>query len=154
MLTHLVFARSLLGAPIRFWPDGVPARWSHVGILVPAQEGDDAYPWVWVARIGRKFGPVQWPAFTRRYDGYEVVAYDVPDLASGLAWLEANRGKPYGVLTVLARALGLSHGEDRADHCSEAAETFLAACGLRRWRGDLHRVSPNQSYHNTCGVAQ
>ena len=49
-------------------------------------------------------------------------------------------------------ALGLRHGESLADQCREALESCLAAGGLQRWRGDLHRVTPNASYHNLSGV--
>lgn len=147
-IAYLIYTRSWRGFPIRYWPEGVPNHWSHVGVHLP----DKAE--VWEARMGHRFGPTHFKAFLDRYSEFKVVRFGVPDLGKGLQWLEENHGKPYGTLTIVSRIIGLKHGQNSADHCSEAAETFLEACGLKRWRGDLHRVSPNQSFHNLHGVIQ
>jgi hypothetical protein len=146
MIAHLIYARSRLGFPIRYFPEGVPKLWSHVGVYIPEKAQ------VWEARMGHRFGPTPLIEFMDRYRHMEIVNFEVPDLNSGMCWLEENRGKPYGMLTVIGMALGLANGENSGDHCSEAAENFLHACGLRRWRSDLHRISPNRSHHNIGGV--
>lgn len=152
-MLRAIYARSTLGAPITYWPQGVPCLWSHVGVIEPSDKGLDEPVWVWEARIGRKFGPTAIDKFRQRYTATEVVTYDVPDVNAAVNWLECHRGMPYGFGTVIGIALGLKHGEAYADTCSEALENALSAGGLKRWRGDLHRVTPNQSYHNLAGVA-
>lgn len=147
-----IYGYGPLGAPIRYWPQGVPRLWSHVGVVAPAQVDFDEPPMVWEARMGHKFGPTPIDEFRERYSRTRVVTYFVPDLEAAIAWLHAHYGMDYGFWTVAGIALGLTGGEARKDTCSEALENCLAAGGLDRWRGDLHRVTPNQSYHNTCGV--
>lgn len=142
---RVVYARGRSPAShlIRLFPDSAPARWSHAGVVI----GDHVFE----ARFPH--GAVMTPRekFNERYTEIEEVVFGVPDSGQGMLWLMNVLGRPYATGTVIGMAFGLRMS-NKGDHCIEIVENFLAECGLRRWRGDLHLIKPNASYHNTAGV--
>lgn len=123
------------------------ARWSHVGVLIDGQ--------VWEARVGHTLGPTPLESFLERHSTTQIVRYRVPNPLAGEAWLEERAGAPYAywsALTLWFKNFGLSESQNDADHCSEVAENYLQACGLRRWRDGLHRIHPNDTFNNLRGV--
>ncbi len=152
-LARIVYARGRNPGSwlIRQWPDSAPARWSHAGIVVVGADGLDE---VWHATWPTGFHRLSWREFVDRYPAHQVVEYTVA--ASPLeqwSWCAHRQGLRYATGTVLGRMLGLRSSEQRADMCSEVAENFLAAMGcVPRWRGAMHLVTPNASFHNLAGV--
>ena len=154
----IIYARSSTpgGWLIRRWPDSAPAEWSHAGILIPRDPDLELSAMVWHATFPKGFHGVTLDEFLDRYKHTASVDYEVRMPASfQYAWCAAREGQRYAVGTVLGRLFGLRKSQDKKDHCSEVVENFLADCGApRRWRGAHHLVTPNASYHNTCGVMQ
>lgn len=141
---------------IAHWPDSAPARWSHAGIVIPPADEDpgDGW-WVWHATMGKGFHCEPLADFEKRYRATEIVRYAVAEHADESwqwSWCAHRKGMRYAWATVLGRMVGLRSSEHDADHCSEIAENFLAACGLQRWRDGHHLVTPNASYNNLSGV--
>ena len=153
MLAKIIFARShsLSGLLIRHHDDGSKRRWSHTGVLIDAQPERGIGPLVWEVRPFRSFRATALDAFVKRYAAHEVVTYDVPYAAAGMAWLEKQEGTPYALMSVLGRVIGL-HIDQSGAHCTEAIEGYLAACGVRRWRDGLHLITPNAAFNNLHGV--
>lgn len=145
-----LYARShtLTGLLIRNKDDGVPRRWSHVGVLVPNRQ--TLMLEVIEARFigGVQVTPVH--AFLRRYRTVEPVHYEVPDYQAAMRQARHLVGTRYAWETVAGRAVGL-HIDSPGVQCMEYLERVLQAGGLQRWVTGLHGISPNQGFNNACG---
>lgn len=145
-----IYARShtIGGLGIRHFDNGPARVWSHVGIALP----DELV--VVEARAFHRVKPVPLDAFADRYPVSEIVTYEVPNLTTGLNWLQQQCGLPYDYKAILGKMFRRSWEEPGAWHCQELLEAFLVACGLRRWRSMPNLITPNMGYANLCGVVR
>lgn len=136
----LIYSRGLsLGSPLIRAADRW-GRWSHCGVVLQAEA---------VVVEARAFhGVVRTPleAFERRVTHCEQVQIPVPDCAAGAAWLEQQLGKGYDYGGVAGNLFRADWHSPRRHHCANLVEAYLHACGLRRWRVPLWRLSPNLSW--------
>lgn len=76
----------------------------------------------------------------------EEVDIPVPDEAGALAYARAQIGKPYDWKAILSFVFRRNWSDDRAWFCNELAEACLAAGGKKRFRENISRITPRESW--------
>ena len=114
-------------------------RWSHCGVVTANGTVIEARAFVGVVES-------PWVDFIERTSYHELVQVEVPNLDAGLWWLGCQIGKPYDYGAILGNIFRESWESEDKWECSELVEAFLVACGRRRFRQELWRLSPNLSW--------
>lgn len=116
------------------------SAWSHCAIVTP----DDTV----IESRALAGGVVERPLNDAIYDASRHAFSDIaaPDDAAGIAWARTQIGKPYDWAAVTGIALRRKWHHELAWFCSELVEAALSAAGLQRFRSDLWRVTPGDSW--------
>jgi uncharacterized protein YycO len=135
----LIFCRrhSLGSWAIRFF---TWSPWSHCVIVEDAEHGiDSTFAHGGVRR--RLLSDIL--AECSRAVQVEVRA---PDEAAALDFARLQLGKPYDWTAIVGFIVQRNWAEPDAWFCNELAEASLVAGGRPRWRSDLNRITPRDSW--------
>jgi uncharacterized protein YycO len=76
----------------------------------------------------------------------EAVDIPLPDEAAAIGYAVAQIGKPYDWKAVVGFILHRNWADDSAWFCNELAEACLAAGGKKRFREEISRITPRESW--------
>ena len=116
------------------------SRWSHVAIVE-----DDC----WVIESTLLGGGVRrklLTAFVDEHSSVEPVDVRLADEEAALDFLRAQLGKPYDWTALLGFIFHRDWAEPDAWFCSELAEAAAVAGGRRRFREEISRITPRESW--------
>jgi uncharacterized protein YycO len=118
---------------------GTMSRFSHCGIIVDLNNIVHAMP-----RQGVIVQPVR--EFENRFTDLVEVEVDIPrpDLAKEFALQQI--GKKYDYTAILKLVLQRRWRENDRWFCSELVEAALRAGGRQRFRDEVYRITPQQSW--------
>jgi hypothetical protein len=138
---RLIYCRSLTigGILIRAaqWWD----QWCHCGIIMPDNTVINAQAFKGVTRE-----PLD--QFLKRYSAYQIVTCNVPSALATYKYAESQIGSGYdygALVAFITGKLGIRASSDK-HQCVGLVERSLAAGGRHRFRTDLNKVTPYQSY--------
>jgi uncharacterized protein YycO len=137
---RLLFSRahSLSSLLIRFVTWG---RWSHVSII---EDGANVIDSTFLHGGVRRRPLLDVVAASSHF---EVVDLALPDEAAAIAWARSQIGKPYDWSAVLGILFRVGSWSDPSRwFCSEFAESAVLAGGLKRFREDASRITPEHSW--------
>lgn len=115
------------------------SKWSHVGVCL-----DDNT----VVDTTLFNGVKKWPmdTFLKRYPRYEYVEVHLPDSEAAKQFLENQIGKGYDWKAVLGFLFRRKWNIEDSWFCSELAEATCSRGGRQRFRDEVHRITPHQSW--------
>lgn len=114
-------------------------QWSHAALLLPNGLVIDT-----TLTTGVRSIPVM--AWIRDYPTHQVIDIDVPDEEQTISFAMAQLRKPYDWTAIFGILLRRNWQEPDAWFCSELVEAALAAGGRQRFRDDVSRITPHQTW--------
>lgn len=112
-------------------------KYSHCGVVI----GDEV---IHSTSTGVHATPLE--DFLQAYSTTTIVRIACPDDKAAEAFLEAQISKPYDFTALLGIFFHRNWQEDDSWFCSELVEAALTAGGCKRFRSDIHRITPHESW--------
>lgn len=137
-MLQLIFARKhALGSYIiRFFTF---SSWSHVGLLFPDGKVLDV-------TLSTGVRLTQKEEFLKGYSKTSTWNVEVADESATRLFAEKQVGKSYDLSGIFGLIFQRKWQEDDSWFCSELVEASLQAGGLKRFRDEVYRITPQQSW--------
>jgi uncharacterized protein YycO len=114
-------------------------KWSHAALLLPNWLVIDT-----TLTTGVRASPVM--AWIRDYPTHEVIDVDLPDEEKAINFARAQLSKPYDWTAIFGMLLQRNWQDQDSWFCSELVEAALSAGGRKRFRDDVSRITPHQTW--------
>lgn len=121
---------------IRLWTF---SKWSHVAVLVDGFSVIDSTAKYGGVRITSK-------EFFKSTHEFEVYDIELPDEEAAITFLFSQIGKKYDWTSIFGMIFQRNWQEDDKWFCSELLEAACVKGGKQRFRDEVYRITPHQSW--------
>ena len=117
---------------------GTMSKWSHVGIAF----GDVVFDTMLKTGVNIQ----SLTEFKSKHTHIEEIEIDIPDESAAYDFALAQIGKKYDWTALVGMVIQRNWQETDSWFCSELVEAIIKAGGKQRFRSDVSRITPHQTW--------